>query len=149
MSLIKRDTKNIKSLDPFREFDSFFDNFLSPMKNLAELRAGVMVPEVDISENGERYRVKADMPGINKDDIHVTLHDGVLTIEAETKEEHTEENEQWLRRQRRTGKYMTRFSLGDNVAEDDTVAEFADGVLTLTIPKIEPKVANPRKIDVK
>ena len=97
---------------------------------------------MDIEENEKNYLISAELPGIKKDDIHVELNNGMLTIRA-SHEESTEEKKEGvvIRRERRTGSYSRSFNVGKGVSEDDIKGEFTDGVLKLTVPKasvVEP-----------
>jgi HSP20 family protein len=89
------------------------------------------------------------MPGMKKEDIHITLENGVLRLEAETSQEDKEEKDgKVIRQERRYGKYMRSFDLGNNIHEEDINASFEDGVLTLTAPKVAEQVPQQRKIDI-
>ena len=80
-----------------------------------------------------KYEITADLPGVDKDDLSVTLDNGVLTIEASTEEEKTEEEDgKVIRKERRSGKFMRSFNLGADVKESDINAKFKNGVLKLT-----------------
>jgi HSP20 family protein len=87
------------------------------------------------------------MPGVKKEDIQITLENGVLTIAAETKsEKETKEDGQVLRQERRYGKYVRSLRMGTQVDGDRLKAAYKDGVLELILPKAE--AAKPRKITV-
>jgi HSP20 family protein len=106
-------------------------------------------PRVDIREADGHYEITAELPGVNKDDIHVHVKDGILTLEAESSDESKEEdNGKVIRRERRYGKFMRSFNLGADVQESDIKAEFKDGVLTLEAPKLEEKAPERRRIQV-
>jgi len=91
---------------------------------------------VDIKENDESYTVKADFPGVKKDDINVSVDNNLLTISAEHKDEAEEKDKgKVIRQERRYGKYSRSFNLGKNINESKIKAEFDNGVLTLNIPK--------------
>ena len=83
---------------------------------------------------------------IINDDIEVTVHDGILTLAAETKSEESDESGRVLRRERRYGKYARSLNVGTEVDEESVSAEYRDGVLTITIPKAAKVL--PRKIAV-
>lgn len=140
---------SVSLADPFSDFDNFVNRFFGPMKAFSD-KSEFASPRVDISEKEDRYLVKADIPGVKKEDIHVSLHDGVLSIEAETKKEIQEgEDENHLRQERYYGKYLRRFNLGADVVEDEVNANLKDGVLTIEIPKQhEETTQQPRKIEV-
>lgn len=106
-------------------------------------------PRVDIREADGHYEITAELPGVDKSDIHVHVKDGILTLEAETSEENKEEdNGKVIRRERRYGKFMRSFNLGTDVQESDIKAEFNNGVLTLEAPKLEEKAPERRRIEV-
>jgi len=91
--------------------------------------------------------VHADLPGVNKDDINVTVENGVLTITAETTSEKEEkEGERVIRQERRYGKYVRSLRLGSEVDAGNVKANYKDGVLELVLPKAE--AAKPKKISV-
>ncbi|MCG8673236.1 MAG: Hsp20/alpha crystallin family protein [Pseudomonadales bacterium] len=126
------------------DFDRFFDT--APMRNLSKEIAS---PLVDIKEKDGHYEISAELPGIKKEDIHVHVHNGVLSIEAETSDENTEEKDgKVIRKERYSGKVMRSFTLGNNVNESDISANFEDGVLTLSVPKEAPEKPQARRIDI-
>lgn len=103
-------------------------------------------PAVDIKETDGAFTVEAELPGMSKDDVKVTVHDGVLTIKGERKQEEETEDKKVHRIERFYGSFMRRFTLPDNVDENSVKASFKDGLLTLTIQKAEPK--EPKAIEV-
>ena len=97
---------------------------------------------VDVAEEADRYVVKASIPGIPTDDINVTVHDGVLTIKAETQSEAEQQEANYRLRERHMGSVQRRFTLPSTVNEDQVTAQYDHGVLTLHIPKaseVQPK----------
>lgn len=131
MNLIPRNS-------PFGALDSFFDDNFPTFRLLPEAKMDVGKLAVDITENDKNYTVKADFPGVNKDDIEVSVDNNVLTISAEHKDEAEEKKEGTvIRQERRFGKYSRSFNLGKNIDEASIKAEFENGVLTLMIPKGE------------
>lgn len=126
--------------------DAFFNNFLRPVSagDKAE-----RVPAIDIHETEQGYAIKADLPGIKKEDIHVSLENGVLTIQAESKQEEKEEKEgKVIRQERHYGQYVRRLSVGDNVDPATIAARFEDGVLHLELPKPEPRPAEATRVTI-
>ena len=106
-------------------------------------------PRVDIKDAEDHYEITAELPGVKKEDIHIHVKDGVLTLEAETTQEDKEEKEgKIIRQERRYGKFMRSFNLGADIHEDDIKASFKDGVLTLAAPKAVEKVIERRRIEV-
>lgn len=101
---------------------------------------------LDVSEDEKHVIVRASLPGFEKSDIDVEVHDGVLTIKAEHTEEHEETGERFYRRERQFGSMSRRVALPSAVIEDDANATLKDGVLTLRLPKT--REASPRKISI-
>jgi HSP20 family protein len=149
MNLIRRTPRGLSALDPFAGFDSLFENFMSPVR-LRDLENELHMPSTDIRETKDAYEVTAELPGMKKEDIKVSLHDGVLSISAENRSESEEKKDgQVIRRERRYGKFLRRFAIGPDVQDDKVEAKYEDGVLTLTIPKVQPKGSEARRIEVR
>ena len=102
---------------------------------------------MDVIEDDIAYVVTADMPGISRDELSVTIDKNVLTISAEPKDQVSQNERKVLRHERYSGKYARSFRLGEDIDEDQVSAEYRDGVLRLAIPK-KAAVA-PRQVDVK
>jgi HSP20 family protein len=130
------------------DFDQMFEGFLRPMQSVSENVRHDLVPAVEVSETDDRYVVRAEMPGVRKEDVDVNLEDGVLTISAETRSETEErEGERIIRQERRFGKYLRSLRLGNDIDAQAVNAVYRDGVLELTLPKVEE--SKPKKIEVK
>jgi HSP20 family protein len=143
-------TTLIRRWDPFREMAELratMDRLLNETRNLPVASEDViwMLP-LDVSETEDAFIVKASIPGVNPDDIDISLTDNVLTIKAEVKAEEEIENAQYHLRERRFGVYSRAITLPTAVDADRVDAVYKDGVLTLTIPKAEE--AKPHKIAV-
>lgn len=103
---------------------------------------------LDIAETEDSLTVEASLPGINPDDVEISVHDGVLTIKAEVEHEEEQEAEgKYYLRERRSGSFHRALRLPLEVNADAAEATFNNGVLTLTLPKVEE--AKPKKIAVK
>jgi len=139
MNLVPRN--NLFDIDRF-----FNDSWPQMMESQA---ATIFAPRVDIKEAGDHYEITAELPGVDRKDIHVHVKDGILTLEAETmKEEQEKKKGRIIRQERRYGKFIRSFNLGADVQEADIKATFKDGVLTLEAPKIVEKVQERRRIEV-
>lgn len=139
---------SLVSKDSLFDLDNLFHHFWSPAVS-RDMTADFFSPRVDIKEKKGSYEITADLPGVDKDDVSVTLDNGVLTIEASTEEEKTEEQDgKVLRKERRSGKFMRSFNLGAEVKESDISASFRNGVLKLTMPKTEPQKEQPARISI-
>ena len=115
------------------DFDLFDDVFGVPMFG----REPLMRTDVEEKDNG--YVMKMDLPGYKKEDIHISLQNGNLSIEAERKESNEEKNSKGtvLREERFAGKCSRTFYVGKNVRDTDIKASFNDGTLVVTVPKAE------------
>jgi HSP20 family protein len=102
---------------------------------------------MDVSEDREHFYVKAELPGMRKEDIEISLHNGALSISGERKAENTYENAETHRTERFFGRFQRSISLPSAIAADQVKAHYKDGVLTVTLPKTEE--AKPKQIDVK
>lgn len=103
-------------------------------------------PAVDVSEADGKLVVKAELPGMSKDDVDIALTDNVLTIRGEKKQEEKREEGEMHVWERSYGSFMRSFTLPCRVSEDQVTAEFKDGVLTVTLPKVEEPAG--RKIEI-
>ncbi len=141
--------------DPFRELEDVSDRlnrmFARPSVSRTSGKENMIVadwtPAVDISETDGEYQIKAEIPDVKKEDVKVTVEDGVLTIQGERKQEKEEKGRRFHRIERSYGSFVRTFSLPDVIDEDKVKAEFKDGVLNLHLPKSEK--AKPKAIEVK
>jgi len=138
--------------DPWQEIVDKFDRYTramtQPQAGSQEVMAtGDWAPRVDIAETDEAFVIKAEIPEVNKDDVKVTVDNGVLTIRGERKQEKGEEGKKFHRVERHYGSFARSFTLPDNVDETKVTASFKDGMLKLQIPKAEE--AKPEVIEVK
>ena len=104
-------------------------------------------PRVDLIEHDEKFIVKAELPGVDKKDINVTVSNNVVTLEADTSKEEKEERGDYYRREIARGAYRRTLVLPTNVKEDQVKAKFKSGVLELTIPKVEKTKRTNVKIE--
>lgn len=131
-------------------FDTWFDRDFPTFRLLPETRQEQGLPAVDIKETDKGFTLKADFPGVRKEDISVTVDNSVLTLGAEYKDEKEErEKGKVIRQERRYGKYTRSFSLGSGIDEKGITAQYEDGVLTLDIPKAAPEQPKAHSIAVK
>lgn len=116
--------------NPFRDMDNFEKSFWGDMA-VADFKT-------DIKDNGKEYVLEADLPGFKKEDIHVDIEDGYLTISAERNSESEKKDDKgnFVRRERSYGSFSRSFDVS-SVKTDAITGEYKDGVLTLTMPKKE------------
>ena len=128
---------NLRVLDPVfsDSFDSALRRFFSPAAFETDVPALKM--RIDVSEKDNAYKVKADLPGVKKEDINVRIDGNVVQIDAEVnREKETKGNgDKILRSERHWGSISRTFSLAQDVDDTKVVAKYADGVLTLELPK--------------
>lgn len=101
---------------------------------------------VDIKETPTSFEIKADMPGVKKDEVRVSIHDKVLLISAERLREEVSKGEKYARAERFSGIFTRSMRLPDNANEDDVEAKFDHGVLVLKVAKIPGKVVIEKKV---
>lgn len=137
-----KDLFNLRTeLDKF--FEDFFDNWWKEGRELAETQ---WRPSVDISETDEKIVVNAELPGIDQENVKVTLRDNVLTIKGEKKQEEKEEGKNYHRVERVYGNFERSFSLPSEVDADEIEANYKDGILNVTLPKVEKE--KPKEIAI-
>ncbi|WP_300767029.1 Hsp20/alpha crystallin family protein [uncultured Bifidobacterium sp.] len=123
--------------------DLFDDPFFSGLRNAAaaESVSPTSMMSTDVRETDKSYEVAIDMPGFNKDDIAVELHDGYLSVTAHKDENHDDKDKdgKWLRRERYVGSCSRSFYVGDDVKDSDVTASYKDGTLSLSVAKVAPK----------
>ena len=128
---------NVTRFDPFNDLvDDIFKGFL--VRPVAyEGRGADVAPrmKVDVAEKNGAYEVKAELPGVKKEDIHVTVDGAQVTLEAEIKQEKTSNDERVLHTERVFGKAIRSFTLPQEVDEAKVQAKVQDGVLELVLPK--------------
>lgn len=122
-----------------RLFDEMFEGALR--------QNGVGALPVDIRQEGDKWVIEAEVPGIARDDLNITVENGVLTIGGKYAEETKNENAEYHVRERRTGEFSRSFRLPKTADSENVTAGLVNGVLTLTIPTREE--AKPRRIELK
>jgi HSP20 family protein len=138
---------------PFREFDDIFERYnrlfgrALPAGGPAESSAVVQWrPAANISETDKEYIIKAELPEVEKKDVEVTVHDGVITIRGERRFERTDDSEKTHRVESFYGSFERSFSLPADADDARIQAESKDGVLKVRIPKSQ--AAKPKAIDI-
>jgi HSP20 family protein len=147
-------TVNLTKWDPFRELEDmtqrlnriFGRSLVSTEKGTEAMKVAEWAPAVDVCETQNEYTIKAELPEVKKEDVKVTMQDGVLTIQGERKQEKEEKGKRYHRIERSYGSFLRSFDLPENVDESKAKADFKDGVLTLSLPKTEK--AKPKAIEV-
>lgn len=133
-------------------FDDFFNDNYKPAQRYVQSANSRNLMNTDIKEFEDKYELGIELPGYQKEDVTASLKEGYLTIEAERHEDNTlkERNGQYIRKEWFTGKSQRSFYVGEQITQDDIHASFANGVLTLIVPKIkeQPKVEQTNYISI-
>ena len=124
----------------------FYSPFFARQYTKTDADGYTWVPSVDISETDDVFEVRAELPGVAKDDLHVSVKDNLLTLSGEKRQEKADGTQNHRSVERRYGSFQRRFTLPPEVEKDDIKAEFSDGVLTLSIPK--PEAVKPTEIRI-
>jgi HSP20 family protein len=142
--------------DPFKELDEL-NKRLSMMYGRAPLRkdsekeeamtVAEWAPLVDIVEDEKEYLIKAELPEVKREDVKVSVEEGVLTVSGERKFEKEEKGKKYHRIERAYGRYARSFTLPDDADPSKVTAEFKDGVLRVHLPKSEK--AKPKSVEIK
>jgi HSP20 family protein len=142
--------------EPFGDFDHLFNRLMPSLLSRWPGRpAGAgngthfeWAPSADISETDKEYLIRAELPAVKKEDVKVTVSDGMITIEGERKQQRDEKNEKLHRVESFYGRFIRSFSLPENVDENTIRCESKDGVLTVHIPKWETPKQQAKQIKV-
>jgi HSP20 family protein len=142
---------NLIRYEPFRELEAMSNRLnqlfgldLKPTTN-AEGFAD-WAPAIDVQETDGEYLIKADLPEVRKEDVKVSVEDGVLALEGERKLEKEEKGKKFHRIERSYGKFVRRMAVPTDVDQQKVAADFKDGVLNVHMPK--SAVARPRSFDI-
>ncbi|MGI9228148.1 MAG: Hsp20/alpha crystallin family protein [Gammaproteobacteria bacterium] len=144
MKLVPRDPF-FNQLPQFRDLNRFFNIELDDEDS--SIATSAWTPAVDIAEKDDHFLIEADIPGVDPNDIEISMENGVLTMKGERKSEVKEEKEGYTRVERSHGSFYRRFSLPESADPEHISAKSNKGVLQINVGKKE--VAKPKKISVK
>jgi len=151
-SKLKEDKMTLIKFEPMRDFDTlhdriqrYFDDFSNFGFNMNEN----FYPRIDISEDKNNINVTAEIPGVKKENIKITLQDNILTIEGEKKKETEQKEKNFYRSERMFGSFKRSFTLPEEVDSEKVDAKFEDGMLQIQMKKTAPKVKNEKLIELK
>jgi HSP20 family protein len=142
MTLVKWDP--MRELNSFGDMNRLLDSFLGVQGQPGASRR--WVPEMDLLEVGDALVLKADLPGLRREDVNIEVKDGVLTISGERKDEHEEKADGYHRVERAFGSFSRTLTLPKGIEAEGIAADFADGVLEVKIPK--PEERKPQRIEI-
>ncbi len=130
-----------------REINRMFDNFFQGGTADDSFGLSSWTPAVDIAEHENEFVVKLELPGVDKNDVRITMQDNVLTVRGQKKQEKESKDSSYHRIERSYGSFQRSFTLPAPVKSDKIDAVFKDGMLTVSLPKSEE--AKPKQIEVK
>lgn len=137
----------MSNLTPYDRLDDLFNGFFLKPVSVAQDKPALSI-KTDIVENDNAYLVKAELPGVAKEDIKVKVEGNVLTISAEVKKESEQkEGDRLVHSERYFGSVSRSFRLESEIDQDKASAKYVDGVLNLELPKLLEKVVNHLRID--
>jgi HSP20 family protein len=132
--------------DSFRDFDDLAKG-LGGLAGRWPIRAAEWSPAVDIEETDKEFLIKVELPEVKREDIEVSIRDGVLSIRGERKQEMEEKGRKFHRVERSYGRFVRSFELPEDVDDDKVHAEFKEGVLRVRVAKRRP--AKSKTVEVK
>ncbi len=131
-----------------RWFNETFPRNIGQTESVFDDREMLNFPAVDIQEKEDKYIVKAELPGMKKDDINVEFNNGRLVIRGEKKFEHEDKKKDFHRIESYYGSFHRSFEIPEEVKEEDIKAEYKNGILELSIPVKEPEKKKTKKIKI-
>ena len=141
---------SIRSESPLATFRTMFDEFFNEPFLLSDREiTGRVWPRVDITEEKNRFIIRADLPGMTKSDITIAIQGDTLTISGEKKEEHKREEGNYYHLERAYGSFQRSFSLPDYVDRENVDAKYNDGVLELVLKKTGESKKLGKQIEIK
>jgi HSP20 family protein len=135
-----------------RDFDHIsnrFQRFFDDSPTLNNRSQDTFSPRIDIAENEKSISIDAEIPGVPKENLKITLQDNILTIEGEKKKVSVENDNNYYREERSYGKFKRSFTLPVEVDSENVNAKFDSGILEIKLDKVEPKKDEERVIELK
>jgi HSP20 family protein len=129
------------------DMDRLFENMTRPLAAVP-MAEGMMMPAVDVFEKDNNVMVRANLPGLKKEEIDITATEESITLSGEYKREEEVKEESFLRRERQMGRFSRTVSMPAAIKPDDVKAVFRDGVLEITAPKSEEARAKEKKVSI-
>lgn len=147
---------NLVKWDPFKELEDVSTRLnrlfgrpgLPAEPDREMLAVSDWMPSVDISETDNAYLVKAEIPGVSKEDVKVTIEDGMLTLQGERKQEQEDKGKKFHRIERSYGCFMRSFRIPDDADDTAAKAEFKDGLLNITLNKSQKTRSNAVNVSI-
>jgi HSP20 family protein len=156
----KGEITSMRPVDLWSEMDRLFDGFRTDFDDLfwpfGERRTSPITamtqrrtPPMDIADMGDRYEMHLEMPGIPKEDINIEVKSNAIEISAKHEQNSEEQDKNWLRKERSSISFYRALELPEELKTDKVDAELKDGILTVKLPKVDPKPEDkPKKIKI-
>lgn len=156
----RREITSLRPMDLWSEMDKLFDGFRTdfddlfwpfgqrnyPITSMTQRRT----PPMDVADLGDHYEMRVEMPGIPKEDINIEVTSNTIEISAKHEERTEDKEKSWLKRETTSMSYYRAVELPEELKTENIDAELKDGILTVNLPKVEPKPADkPKKIEIK
>ena len=126
----------------FDYFDNFEKNFFGDMTQ------GISAFRTDVIDDGDKYIVKAELPGFDKNDINIDIKDNCLTVSAQRQEQNEDKKDNYIYKERRYGSFARSFDVS-NIKSNEITADYKNGILSLNLPKREEAVPQSHRIEIK
>ena len=127
---------------------AWWPGFYEPFRHLGERIADWFAPLAEAKASNAHYEITMELPGVTQEDIDVSLHEGVLTVKGEKRSERKAEGEGYFFSEREYGRFQRTFRLPADAKGDDVAADFSNGVLKITVPKLAEEKVTAKKIRV-
>jgi len=154
MTLLRWQRPEVPQWSPFRHLSSLREEidrlFESPLAELTQSSSQFLsgwMPAVDLYEDKDNLHLKAELPGMSKDDIEISIHEGVLTLSGERKLSERQQAGEIFRSERALGRFQRTLTLPAQVNAEKVKAQYKDGILTVLLPKAE--ASKPKQIEIK
>jgi HSP20 family protein len=157
-TLTRREPRGLSGISAFSsvfqrwndEMDRLFEDFgFGRSSRTGRQSVGAWAPQIEVFQRGNDLVVRADLPGLRKEDIQVDINDDVLTIQGERKQEHEEEREGWYRNERSYGGFYRAVPLPEGTIGDSAKASFKNGVLEVVLQTPPRDVSRGRRLEIK
>lgn len=148
-SILKRNEIESRTNDVWglqSDINRLFDAFMSPFAG-TELK-NVISPRLDVAELKDKYEIKAELPGMDENDINLSIDDGILTISGEKSEKNEDNHKGYYLKECSYGTFSRSVRLPENIADEKIEAKFKKGVLLIDMPKKESSISKKRKIEI-
>lgn len=134
--------------NPFKDMDNIGREMSNWFDFPSKVFGGASTPRVDVYQTESDVIVKAEIPGVAKEDLNVYIDEGTIKLSGQTRRENEFKDEDVYRAERYYGNFSRTIPLPAEVKSDEAKAEYKDGILTITVPKVEPSKGKGRRIDI-